>query len=117
MPSFLDRLRAKPPHFRRAVALAVVTAVVGLIFIMWLTALLPKIGNAENIQGAQKNSGEGTPRPFSAFTEQAKRMFEGGARVLTDFMEFGGPIEYVQEEKLPDNASGLLKEESGEIIE
>ena len=116
MPNFLDRLRAKPPHFRRAVALTVVTAVVGLIFIMWLTALLPKIGNSQSSEIGKENSREGTPRPFSALTEHAKRMFEGGTRVLTDFMELGEPIEYVQEEKLPNDASGLLKG-SGEIIE
>jgi len=114
MLNFLDRLRAKPPHFRRAVALIVVTVIVGLIFVMWIMTLLPKIGNSEISQSGNENSSEGTPRPFSALTEQVRRLYENGAQVLIDFTEFGEPIEYVQEKKLPDNLSRTLEDTAEE---
>lgn len=103
MTNFLDNLRAKPPHLRRAIALTVVSAVVGVIFVLWLTALVPKISSS-GVGIGQEDSG-GTPRPFSALTEQIKRLYSGGVEVITDFVEFGDSIEYVQEKKLPDNLS------------
>ena len=104
MAHFLDKLREKPPYYRRAVALVVVTAVVGLIFALWLTALLTKIGKSEI---GQEDSLTGTPRPFSTLTEQVRRLYEGGVQVFMNFTELGEPVEYIQEEKLPDNIGGL----------
>ena len=102
MTHFLDKLRTKSPHYRRAVALTVVSAVVGVIFVLWLTALVPKISSS----GVGKEDSGGTPRPFSALTEQVKRLYGGGVDIITDFVEFGDSIEYVQEKKLPDNIAG-----------
>ena len=104
MIHFLDKLRAKSPHYRKAVALTVVSAVVGIIFVLWLTALVPKISSS-GVGIGREDSG-GTPRPFSALTEQVKRLYGGGVEIITDFVEFGDPIEYIQEKKLPDNISG-----------
>ena len=104
MTHFLDKLRAKSPHYRRAIALTVVSAVVGVIFVLWLTALVPKISSS-GVGIGQEDSG-GTPRPFSALTEQIKRLYGGGVEIITDFVEFGDSIEYVQEKRLPDNLSG-----------
>ena len=117
MADFLEKLRAKPPHYRRAVALTIVTVLVSIIFILWLTALVPKISGSG--AGVEKEDSGGTPRPFSALTEQFKRLYAGGVKKVTDFVEFGDSIEYVQEEKPPDNLSetpskseDLVEEES-----
>ena len=109
---FLDRLREKPPSYRRAVALTIVTVIVGLIFILWVVTLLPKISGSQ-IGIRQSNSSEekSAPRPFSAITGQVKLLYESGTRAIINFMEFGGPIEYVQEERRPDNVKSFLYSE------
>lgn len=93
MFELLDRLRSQSEHYRRTVAIVVVSIITGIIFLVWAVGSLSQLSNV----GASLE-GVGLPpkaiesaSAFSSLQEQIGAILEGGAEAIDSIR---GPIEY-----------------------
>jgi len=73
MYSYIEELRKKPDHHKRRIALGVSTLVTGLIFVAWLSVLLPQGTNKTLVENSNEPKGE---TPLSTLKNGVAQVYE-----------------------------------------
>ncbi len=73
MYKYIEELRSKPDHHKRRIALGISTIVTGLIFVGWLSVLLPQGANNTLAQNQNEPKGE---TPLTTLKNSVAQVFE-----------------------------------------
>ena len=111
MDSHLEQLRKRPDHHKRRIAFGISAFITSLIFVVWLSVLLPK--NASEIVAKEKPSNEVTP--FDSLKTGVAQVYEASKGLFSDtkksidleveYNRIKGQVESGQIQIVPENAN------------
>lgn len=89
MFDLLDRLRQKSERHRRFVTLITVTIITTIIFVVWTTSLLSRLGNA--VEDGEVVQTQKEPTPLTSITGQISSLIDDTKKRIQSFQ---APVEY-----------------------
>jgi hypothetical protein len=83
MKTYIEQLRGRPDHHKRRIAFGLATFFTGLIFVVWLSVLLPQ-GSAVTVAKNESLKKVTAESPFSTFKNGVAQSYEALKESISD---------------------------------